>query len=77
MRGVRIDPASVETNIVIFDLEDPTQLAAPELARRAASEGVRVAASSASRIRAVTHLDVGATGIDRALAVIEQALATS
>jgi threonine aldolase len=77
IRGVRIDPTSVETNIVIFDLDDPARVSAPELARRAAAEGVRVAASSAARIRAVTHLDVDAAGIDRALAVIEQALATS
>jgi threonine aldolase len=69
--GVRIDPTTVETNIVIFELE---RLPAADLADRVAAAGVRIAAIAPRRLRAVTHLDVDAAGIDRALAAIAAAL---
>jgi threonine aldolase len=49
--GVRLDPATIETNIVFFELTG--ELIAPAAVERL--------------IRAVTHLDVDAAGIDRAL----------
>jgi threonine aldolase len=72
--GVRIDPATVQTNIVIFEVEP---LAAAELAARIATAGVRIAPIGASRLRAVTHLDVDASGIDGALAAIAGAMKES
>jgi threonine aldolase len=72
--GIAIEPARVETNIVIFGVtgQGPD---APALAGRLAAAGVRIAPISATRLRAVTHLDVDASGIDRALAAIRAALA--
>ncbi len=69
--GIDVDPARVETNIVIFGVRG---LDAPTLAARAATAGVRIAPISATRLRAVTHLDVDAAGIDRAIAAIRAAL---
>ena len=66
--GVAMDPATVETNIVIFEVAD-----APSLVARLADE-VDLWAVDARRVRAVTHLDVGASDIDRALAHIADAL---
>ena len=60
--GVELDPASVETNIVIFAVDD-----APAFCAALEREGVLVGAVDARRVRAVTHLDVGDEGIDRAL----------
>jgi threonine aldolase len=63
--GVAIDPASVETNIVFFELKsavDAKQVVAALLAR-----GVRMGAMGPKTVRAVTHLDVSAPQIDRAL----------
>ncbi|MBS1878648.1 MAG: threonine aldolase family protein [Actinobacteria bacterium] len=62
--GVEIDPATVETNIVIFEVPDPTALLAGLAAR-----GIELSAFGA-RVRAVTHLDVDAAAIDRTLAAI-------
>ena len=62
---VVLDPASIETNIVIFDVKDtvdPKRALATLLAR-----GVRMGAMGPTTIRAVTHLDVGTPQIDRAL----------
>jgi threonine aldolase len=69
--GIRIDPGTVQTNIVIFEVE---RLTAAELAARAAAAGVRIAPIAARRLRAVTHLDVDAAGMDAALAAIGEAL---
>jgi threonine aldolase len=59
--GIDIDPATVETNIVIFEVEN-----APAFVERVADR-VELQALSANRVRAVTHLDVSRDEIDRAL----------
>jgi threonine aldolase len=70
--GIEVDAARVETNIVMFAT---TSVTAAELAARVLPAGVRLAAIGPDRLRAVTHLDVDADGIDRALAAIRDALA--
>jgi threonine aldolase len=66
MPGVVVDPAGVETNIVFFELTG--RVDADTLVARLLERGVRVGAMGPRTIRAVTHLDVGADGIERALA---------
>jgi threonine aldolase len=66
--GVAIDPAEVETNIVIFEVPD-----APALVRQVADE-VELQALDARRVRAVTHLDIARADVDRALSAIGRAL---
>ena len=60
--GVGLDPSTVETNIVIFEVADAAAAVAALLAR-----GVRMGAMGPRTVRAVTHLDVSAAQIDRAL----------
>jgi threonine aldolase len=66
--GIRLDLASVETNIVFFD----TIANAAEAVEHLLAHGVRMGALGPHTIRAVTHLDVDAAGIDRALAVARE-----
>lgn len=68
---VCVDPASVQTNIVIAEVRG---MPARDLCARAAEHGVRIAPVSPFHVRAVTHLDVDRAGIDRALDVIGDAL---
>jgi threonine aldolase len=63
--GIRPDPAP-ETNIVYLD-PSPAGLTAAELCRGLAERDV-VMTPIGPRVRAVTHLDVGPDGIDRAIA---------
>ena len=49
-------------------------ITADELTRRVARAEVRIAPIAPHRLRAVTHLDVDAAGIDRALAAVRAAL---
>jgi threonine aldolase len=63
--GVTIDPSTVESNIVVFSVRD-----AVETGEALRSAGVQVTRLDATRIRAVTHLDVDRAGIEQALEVM-------
>ncbi len=67
--GVEIDPATVDTNIVIFDVDD-----APAVAQRLWGAGVQVTPLGPRRLRAVTHLDVDRREVYRALAAFRGVL---
>jgi threonine aldolase len=67
--GVELDPAAVETNIVVFAVSD-----APAFCARLAEHGVLMGALDARRVRAVTHLDVDDAGIDAALEAVHAAV---
>jgi threonine aldolase len=65
-----VDPATVETNMVVVD-----DVPAPAVAEAAKAQGVLVGQVSDRRIRLVTHLDVDDAGIDRAAKVLTQVIA--
>ena len=68
LSGVRLDPASIETNIVIFEVDD-----APGLVGRLADR-VELQAVDVAHVRAVTHLDVTRADIDGALSIFAEVL---
>jgi threonine aldolase len=68
--GFALDPAAVRTNIVFFEVEVPAA-DATSVVRAAAERGVRLSAYGPRTVRAVTHLDVDDTGIERAAAALE------
>jgi threonine aldolase len=65
--GIRLDPKEVETNIVIFDVSGTGLSGEAFGARTLASHGVRFSVLGPTTVRAVTHLDIPADGIERAL----------
>ncbi|RBY77109.1 low specificity L-threonine aldolase [Geodermatophilus sp. TF02-6] len=65
-----VDPAGVETNIVVLD-----DVPAPVVAEAAKARGVLVSQVGPRRIRLVTHLDVDRAGIERAADVLAELLA--
>ena len=67
--GVTIDPSTVETNIVVFEVEDATKTG-----EDLRSAGVQVTRLDRRRLRAVTHLDVDRAGIERALEVMREVI---
>ena len=75
LRGVRLDLATVQSNIVIFRMKEGAPDAATIVAR-AEEAGVRVSAFGERTVRAVTHLDVSREQCRRAAdllaAVIER-----
>ncbi|HVF57135.1 MAG TPA: GntG family PLP-dependent aldolase [Pyrinomonadaceae bacterium] len=69
--GVRIDPESVQTNIVLFDVSE-TGVPADEICARLQSEHNVLASGFGTSIRMVTHYDVSRDGIDAALAAMRE-----
>lgn len=67
--GIAIDPSTVDTNIVWFDVSG-TGVAAPDISQGLAEKGVMIGAFGPHRMRAVTHLDVGRDEIVRATDVL-------
>jgi threonine aldolase len=67
--GIDLDPATVQTNIVIFGVADAGALCAA-----LAQDDVVMSQFGAHHVRAVTHLDVDDTDIDRALVAARRAL---
>lgn len=72
--GLSTDPAHAETNIVYFDV-DPRLGTGKALCDALRERGVWMIAVAPQRVRAVTHLDVDAAGIERAIAVIRETVA--
>lgn len=64
-RACGVDPATVETNIVVLPRSD-----AASYVERAAAQGVRVATVGATTVRLVTHLGVSADDARRAAEVL-------
>ena len=68
-RHVRLDMASVQTNIVVFHL-DPPAFDAATLVAAARERGVLLNAIAARTVRAVTHLDVSHEQVERAAQIV-------
>ncbi len=66
LRGIRIDPTEVETNIVRFSFDD-TWGDAESLVARLADRGVLTGSGGPNAIRMVTHADVNDIDLERAL----------
>lgn len=71
--GIRIEVGHVETNIVLFDV-GALGLTAAEAAERLLARGVRVGAMGPTLIRAVTHLDVSRSQIERTTTIAQEVL---
>ncbi len=77
--GIVLDPETVETNIVIFEIgpaffggRTPDRGPAPELVARAAEQGLLAVPLSPTTVRFVTHRDVPRPKIERAAAVLRE-----
>jgi threonine aldolase len=69
--GVLLDPATVETNIIVFGLA-PGKAEPAEIVARAKEAGVLISAIGPRTLRAVTHLDVSAEQARRAAEILER-----
>ncbi len=74
LEGIHVDPTTVETNIVIFQVTHP-DWSPQALQARLAEEGILLFAIGGSRMRAVTHYQVHGEDIAHTLRVLTQILA--
>ncbi len=73
MRGVKIDPERVQTNIVIFDVS-ATGLTTAQFTSELKSRGVLANGINAREMRMLTHYDVNREDIERTLKVTNEIL---
>jgi threonine aldolase len=73
IHGLRIDARSIETNLVYFDVID-SRFDAEKVCAALFKRGVRMSQMGTHTVRAVTHLDVDAKGIDIALDHLREVL---
>ncbi|RLA88875.1 MAG: low specificity L-threonine aldolase, partial [Deltaproteobacteria bacterium] len=57
IKGIKIDPNDVKTNIVIFEVTD-TRLSAQEVIEKLLKNGIKMLLFKEKFIRAVTHLGI-------------------
>lgn len=69
--GIAVDLATVQTNIVIFDVSG-TGIPAAEFSARLRERGVLINAINIRQLRLVTHYDAGRAACEAALGVIEE-----
>jgi threonine aldolase len=74
--GLSVDPESVKTNIVYFEITG-SEKTAQVIAEQLSSYGVRVLAVGLNRMRAVTHYQVTEVDIDYALGVFRKVLSSA
>ncbi len=73
LRGVKIDPERVQTNIVIFDISG-TGLSTAQFSAELKARGVLANGINAREMRMVTHYDVSREMIDRSLQLVGEVL---
>lgn len=71
--GVGLNPAKIQTNIVIFDLKKSGRSSADFL-QAIAEHGVLAVPVDNERVRMVTHLDVNRADIEKALKVVREVI---
>lgn len=71
--GIELDPATVQTNIVFFNVK---AVHAKELVQRLDLAGVRMLALGPNSIRAVTNLNVTAEAIPKAVEIVGRVMQT-
>jgi threonine aldolase len=72
LRGVKIDPETVETDILIFGFDHPA-ITVPAMLEKMKEKGILALAVSGG-IRMVTHKDVGDEDVDRAIKAFKDIL---
>ena len=72
LAGVKIDPASVETDIIIFGFDHPS-ITVAAMIEKMKEKGILALAVSGG-IRMVTHKDVGDEDVDRAIKAFREIL---
>ena len=69
--GLKIDPATVQTNILIVDISG-TGMAANDFSRALADKGLLIGGVNSEIVRFVTHMDVDRAACERAVEIVRE-----
>ena len=68
---LRLAPETIDTNLLFFRVE-PAWMTAAEFCTRLAEQGLLMFPTGPATVRAVTHLDVSAADVDRAIEILKR-----
>ncbi|KAA8539012.1 hypothetical protein F0562_025704 [Nyssa sinensis] len=74
IQGLQVDVASVETNIVYFNILEGANITVPKLCKHLEEHGILVIPDSSSRIRLVIHHQISGSDVQYTLSCIQQAV---
>ncbi|KAI3705301.1 hypothetical protein L1987_75536 [Smallanthus sonchifolius] len=74
IKGLSMDTASVETNIVYFEISKGSHITALKLGKYMEEHGILLMPDSSSRVRIVIHHQVSASDVQYTLSCIKQAM---
>ncbi|GMI79572.1 threonine aldolase 1 [Hibiscus trionum] len=72
IKGLRVNVAAVETNIVIFDIVEGLEITAEKLSKLLAEHGVFVMPRGPSRMRMVLHHQISSSDVQYTLSCFQQ-----
>ncbi|KAJ6854711.1 hypothetical protein NC651_039612 [Populus alba x Populus x berolinensis] len=75
IKGLRLDVAAVETNIIFFDVVEGAKITAEKLCKNLEQHGILVMQESLVRIRVVLHHQISESDVQYTLSCFKQALA--
>ncbi len=73
LSGLKVDLSSVQTNMVVMEIEGEG-LSATEFLRRTAERGVKISPFGGNKVRAVTHYGIERGDLERACTVIRRVM---
>ncbi|KAG8380710.1 hypothetical protein BUALT_Bualt06G0044200 [Buddleja alternifolia] len=76
IKGLKVDLASVETNIVYFDILEDANITEIELSRNLEAHGILVMPEGPLRIRAVIHHQISESDVQYTLSCIQKSIST-
>ncbi|KAK8514530.1 hypothetical protein V6N12_057431 [Hibiscus sabdariffa] len=72
IKGLRVNVAAVETNIVIFDVAEGSKITAEKLSKLLAEHGIFVMPRGPSRMRMVLHHQISSSDVQYTLSCFQQ-----
>ncbi|KAF7131926.1 hypothetical protein RHSIM_Rhsim09G0137500 [Rhododendron simsii] len=74
IKGLKVDVASVETNIVYFDILNNAYVSTEKLCKNLEERGILVMSLNSSRVRLVVHHQISTTDVQYTLSCIKEAM---
>ncbi|XP_022966504.1 probable low-specificity L-threonine aldolase 1 [Cucurbita maxima] len=72
INGLKVDPKSVETNIIFLEIEQDSKISAESLCKNLEEHGILLMQESSSRIRMVVHHQISASDVNYTINCIKQ-----
>ncbi|KAL9235211.1 hypothetical protein vseg_009993 [Gypsophila vaccaria] len=72
IEGLKVDVASVETNIVYVNIHEDSGITAPTLCKRLEEDGILIMPENSFKLRLVIHHQITASNVQYALSCIQQ-----